>query len=128
LKSLFPAACLGFSFLSSVAVVITIYFIAKATIMSGTNNTTICSHCGGEIRADARCCPHCGSDEQTGWSSNTYLDGVGLPEDVSYEEIRQNEFGNSSSRHGMTHRRILFMVIASIVIAVFIAATLMVFR
>ncbi|MBN2035726.1 MAG: zinc ribbon domain-containing protein [Chitinispirillaceae bacterium] len=96
--------------------------------MSADTNTSICPHCGGEIRMNARSCPHCGSDEQTGWSSKTYLDEVGLPDDTSYEEIRLKEFGNGSSRHRMSRRRLLFIVVASIVTAVFVAGTLTFFR
>jgi uncharacterized membrane protein YvbJ len=96
--------------------------------MSKKDNSSICPHCGSEIKTNAACCPHCGSDEETGWSSNTYLDGVGLSDDVSYEEIRCNEFGNGISRHGIQRHRILFIVIASILIAVFIAVTLLALR
>lgn len=85
--------------------------------MSCNNNTSNCPHCGGEINADAVCCPHCGSDEETGWSSETYLDGVGLSDDVSYEEVRRNEFGNGISRNGLTRHRVLFIAVAAILIA-----------
>ena len=40
-----------------------------------------CPHCGEPVPAKALACPHCGSDEQTGWSDDTYLDGVDLPDE-----------------------------------------------
>jgi ribosomal protein L32 len=51
-----------------------------------------CSYCGETISRKAAACPHCGSDEQTGWSDNTYLDGIDLGGDDDYEELRAREF------------------------------------
>jgi hypothetical protein len=59
----------------------------------------VCPHCGEQIRKGARACPHCGSDEETGWSENRYLDGIDLgTDDFSYEEMREEEFGEAPSR------------------------------
>jgi hypothetical protein len=59
----------------------------------------VCLHCGEEIRRGARSCPHCGSDEETGWSENRHLDGIDLGDgDFSYEEMREREFGQEPSR------------------------------
>jgi ribosomal protein L32 len=52
-----------------------------------------CPHCGEMIKSTARACPHCGSDERTGWSEETYLDGVDLPDDVDYDLLAGEEFG-----------------------------------
>ena len=86
-----------------------------------------CPHCGGEIKRSARACPHCGSDEETGWSSNTYLDGIDLPEEASYEEILRNEFGNSV-RHRRGLNRILFILITFLILAVIVAGILIALR
>ena len=43
------------------------------------NDDFVCPHCGAELPARAKFCPECGSDETTGWSEDTYLDGVSLP-------------------------------------------------
>lgn len=43
------------------------------------NDDFVCPHCGAELPARAKFCPECGSDENTGWSEDTYLDGVSLP-------------------------------------------------
>ncbi|MCB9496778.1 MAG: zinc ribbon domain-containing protein [Fibrobacteria bacterium] len=39
----------------------------------------VCPNCGAELPASAKFCPECGSDDRTGWSEDTYLDGVTLP-------------------------------------------------
>jgi len=54
--------------------------------------------CGFEVKQGATSCPQCGSDERTGWSQGTYLDGIDLGEDVDYEELRENEFGGSAGK------------------------------
>ena len=54
----------------------------------------VCPNCGAEIPPNARACPACGSDEQTGWSEQAKHDGLGLPnEDFDYEEFTRREFG-----------------------------------
>jgi len=42
-----------------------------------------CPNCGEPVPAGAEACPHCGADERTGWSEETYLDGVELPGEES---------------------------------------------
>jgi uncharacterized membrane protein YvbJ len=61
------------------------------------NDTFSCPHCGEQVHKNARACPHCGSDDTTGWSDNTYLDGIDLPDDEEYGEIHEREFGKRSS-------------------------------
>jgi len=39
----------------------------------------VCPHCGEELPGGSKSCPECGSDERTGWSEDTYLDGISLP-------------------------------------------------
>ncbi len=55
-------------------------------------DTVVCPYCGESIPRKASACPHCGSDERTGWSEKTYLNGIDLGEEVDYEEIRRKEF------------------------------------
>lgn len=52
----------------------------------------ICKFCGEEIDKNASACPYCGSDEKTGWSEMTYLDGIDLNDDFDYEEVKRKEF------------------------------------
>ena len=51
-----------------------------------------CPVCGGDVPPKAKACPHCGSDENTGWSDKTYLDGIDLPDD-DFEEKLKTEYG-----------------------------------
>ncbi|MEM6504702.1 MAG: zinc-ribbon domain-containing protein [Planctomycetota bacterium] len=44
----------------------------------------ICPVCGEEVKADALACPHCGADEETGWSEDTAFDGMELPVDEEW--------------------------------------------
>jgi len=39
----------------------------------------VCPNCGADVPGGSLSCPDCGSDEKTGWSEETYLDGVSLP-------------------------------------------------
>ncbi len=41
----------------------------------------VCPHCGADVPGGSKSCPECGSDEHTGWSEDTYLDGVSLPDE-----------------------------------------------
>jgi hypothetical protein len=53
----------------------------------------VCPNCGADVPGGAKSCPECGSDEHTGWSEDTYLDGVSLPyaddDDDSIEEEKK---------------------------------------
>lgn len=71
-----------------------------------------CPHCGAEIPSDSRCCPNCGSDDRTGWSEQTYLDGLGLPDDDEYEELKQNEFSEK------THKKNWWITITGLVVLI----------
>jgi uncharacterized membrane protein YvbJ len=53
--------------------------------------TFICPNCGHEVLRNAKACPHCGSDENTGWSEQTYLDGIDLPNEESVSEFLSTE-------------------------------------
>ncbi|MBK8801777.1 MAG: zinc ribbon domain-containing protein [Fibrobacteres bacterium] len=54
--------------------------------MSGAGEGFVCPNCGEELPGGSKFCPECGSDEKTGWSEDTYLDGVSLPYDQDDEE------------------------------------------
>jgi uncharacterized membrane protein YvbJ len=54
----------------------------------------ICPNCGAEVPRNAKACPECGSDEQTGWSEETNADGLGLTEEkFDYDDYVKREFG-----------------------------------
>ena len=56
----------------------------------------ICPHCGAKVPSNAKACPECGSDEETGWSEKARYDALDLPdEDFDYAEFTQREFGGA---------------------------------
>jgi hypothetical protein len=64
-----------------------------------TNKTFLCPVCGGEVHAGAAACPHCGSDECTGWSDKTYLDGIDLGiDDKEYNDLLEQEFPSAAKK------------------------------
>ena len=38
-----------------------------------------CPNCGADVPEDAKACPECGSDDETGWSEDTMYDDIDLP-------------------------------------------------
>ncbi|MEP6664332.1 MAG: zinc ribbon domain-containing protein [Verrucomicrobiota bacterium] len=53
-----------------------------------------CPNCGTDLPRNARVCPECGSDENSGWSDEAAMSGLDLPEeDFDYEKFVENEFG-----------------------------------
>lgn len=47
-----------------------------------------CGICGATIPPNARACPECGADEQTGWREQSMYDGLDLPEAGSDDKQR----------------------------------------
>ncbi|MEI6077325.1 MAG: hypothetical protein WCS94_17220 [Verrucomicrobiota bacterium] len=63
----------------------------------------ICAHCGGKVPVKAKVCPHCGSDETTGWSKETNVGELGIPEEeFAYNEFINHEFGTSLKPRGVS--------------------------
>ena len=62
-----------------------------------------CSYCYKEMPKWSTACPHCGSDLETGWSENTYMDGVdtvggsGYMDDEDYDDYVRRDFGQDES-------------------------------
>ena len=63
----------------------------------------ICPNCGANVPREAKACPECGSDEQTGWSEETHVDGIDLPDDnFDYDDFVKREFeGKTPVPRGM---------------------------
>ena len=63
----------------------------------------ICPNCGANVPREAKACPECGSDEQTGWSEETHVDGIDLPDDsFDYDDFVKREFeGKNPVPRGM---------------------------
>ncbi len=66
----------------------------------------ICPICGTEVPPNAKACPECGSDEETGWSDRAREQELGLPDDeFNYEEFIKEEFGEEKEKfhpHGIS--------------------------
>ena len=53
-----------------------------------------CPNCGVDVPPRAKSCPGCGSDETTGWSEESHVGGLDLPdEEFNYDEFVKREFG-----------------------------------
>jgi len=74
----------------------------------------ICPNCGAEVPSKALSCPECGSDESTGWSEDTMVDGLGL------EYFDEEESKPRRARTPFTDRRFLY-VIALLALLAFLA-------
>jgi hypothetical protein len=54
----------------------------------------VCPNCGAEVPPNAKACPECGADEQTGWSEEARSDGLNLPgQHFDYDDFVKREFG-----------------------------------
>lgn len=57
----------------------------------------ICPNCGAAVPPNAKACPECGADEQTGWSDEAQSSGLNLPDDsFDYNDFVKKEFGSQS--------------------------------
>ena len=78
----------------------------------------ICPNCGTNVPRNAKACPECGSDEDTGWSEDTYADGVDLPdENFDYKDFVKKEFSKSPVPHGI---KWYWWVVAVIILLAFL--------
>jgi hypothetical protein len=58
-----------------------------------------CQHCGATVPRNARCCPECGADEETGWSDSAYASHLGIPDEkFNHSEFVQEEFGSNHTK------------------------------
>jgi hypothetical protein len=56
-----------------------------------------CPNCGAKVPPNAKACPECGSDEETGWSDEPQTSGLDLPEEnFDYGDFLKKEFGGRS--------------------------------
>lgn len=71
----------------------------------------VCPNCGADVPGGAKSCPECGSDERTGWSEDTYLDGVSLPDE-------DDEPAGSEQKPGgiLDSGKILWIVVAVVLV------------
>jgi uncharacterized membrane protein YvbJ len=77
-----------------------------------------CPNCGASVPRNAKACPECGSDEQTGWSDATETEGLDLPdENFDYNDFVKKEFSNSPVPHGI---KWYWWVVAVILVGAFL--------
>ena len=72
---------------------------------------------------NARACPECGSDEETGWSDRADAQRLGLPDDeFNYDEFVKDEFGANDRRREVRPRGIawLWWIVAIVLIGLFL--------
>jgi hypothetical protein len=54
-----------------------------------------CPECGALVPRNARACPDCGADDQTGWSDRAQAQRLGISDDpFDYDSFVQEEFGS----------------------------------
>jgi hypothetical protein len=75
----------------------------------------VCPNCGADVPGGATSCPECGSDENTGWSEDTYLDGVTLPGEDD-EDVHPGDRKTAGGILGPG--KWLWVVVAGVVLAV----------
>ena len=79
----------------------------------------LCPNCGAEVPPDAKACPECGSDEQTGWSEEAHADGLDLPEEkFDYEGYVKREF--DAETHVPPGIRLFWWLVGLLVVASFL--------
>lgn len=63
----------------------------------------ICPICGEEVPRNARACPECGADEETGWKEGA--DSIGASgvaeDDFDYDRFLEDEFGQPKQKTAM---------------------------
>lgn len=60
----------------------------------------ICPNCGTLVPENARACPECGADEETGWNDTATEQRLGIsdPDDFDAEEYEREESGQTPKR------------------------------
>ena len=73
------------------------------------------------MREGALACPECGSDEHTGWSEDTYVDGIDLPEEADVPTVPDTfeEFERRTRPRRDLRRVIGFLILAALALALF---------
>ena len=58
----------------------------------------VCPVCGEDVPLNARACPECGADHNSGWRDDADpYDSVNLPEhDFNYDDFVRQEFGSQA--------------------------------
>jgi hypothetical protein len=86
--------------------------------MPRTRDTFPCPNCDGDVPRGALACPHCGADDETGWSEDTIYDDLDVPTGYA----REVEPGEDHRRAGT--KDAFWKIVAVIVLAMIIAMIL----
>jgi len=74
-----------------------------------------CPNCGEAVRLGAKACPHCGSDEETGWRDEADgepgLEGD-LADDFNYDEYLKREFSDPHPANQLPGGRLAWVLLA----------------
>ncbi len=63
---------------------------------SGAPSDFVCPNCGEDVPARAKSCPHCGSDDETGWSDIAETSSIDPTFDEGdYAHTLEKEFGST---------------------------------
>jgi hypothetical protein len=81
--------------------------------------TVPCPHCGEYIKKGAKACPFCGSDERTGWSDTTHLDGLGIDDEIDYDELVRSEFPENAPP---PPKKLSWIALAGVIVLIFFVA------
>jgi len=73
-----------------------------------------CPNCGGIVRAGAAACPHCGSDERTGWSEEA--DEIWYEDLGGYDEEEAASDGEAPAAVRVGRALLVLAVVAAVVI------------
>lgn len=79
----------------------------------------VCPNCGADVPGGSLSCPECGSDERTGWSEETYLDGVSLPDGL--------EESDAPSKGVLGPGKWVWAVVAALLLGIALAFRVMAF-
>lgn len=92
------------------------------TVNPDRYNYFVCPNCGGEVRIGAPGCPHCGSDDKTGWKEDAHdvqaYGGYAGDPDFDYDEFVRKEFGGGDSNGNRISPKKLLITIAVSLIAI----------
>jgi uncharacterized membrane protein YvbJ len=77
-----------------------------------------CPHCGGEIRADARFCRHCGSSDADGWRGDTESEAVDV---FDYDDYLAENFPDKARASTSTR---VWRVVVVLLLAAFMMGLL----
>jgi hypothetical protein len=76
-----------------------------------------CPTCGESVPRNAKACPGCGSDWDTGWSDDAHSQNLGLPDEkFDYDEFVKNEFGEEKEAGKRLHWAWWLVVLGLIVL------------